>query len=90
MLAYGALGVLLVHSHPVADAEAQLRPLAQCLAQLPGARLFRVLLLRKGERVAAEEVQARLADRSSLFLLPLENGKDRFPLLATMLARVLP
>jgi CheY-like chemotaxis protein len=90
MLAYGALGVLLVHSHPVADAEAQLRPLAQCLAQLPGARLFRVLLLRKGERVAAEEVQARLTDRSSLFLLPLENGKDRLPLLATMLSRVLP
>jgi hypothetical protein len=74
----------------VADAELRLRPLAECLARLPGTRVFRVLLLRKGERVAAEEVQARLADRSSLFLLPLENGKDRFPLLATMLARVLP
>ena len=90
-LAYGALGVLLVHSHPVAEAEARLRPLAQCLAQGTGARLFRVLLLRKGERVAAEDVQVRLADdRASLFLLPLENGKERLPLLATMLARVLP
>jgi CheY-like chemotaxis protein len=92
MLAYGALGVLLVHTHPVADAEARLRPLVQCLSQEPGARLFRVLLLRKGERVPADEVQQRLAllDRSSLFLLPLEAGKDRFSLLATMLARVLP
>ncbi len=91
-LAYGALGVLLVHTHPVAEAEARLRPLVQCLSQEPGARLFRVLLLRKGERVPADEVQQRLAllDRSSLFLLPLEAGKDRFSLLATMLARVLP
>jgi hypothetical protein len=91
-IAFGALGVLLVHSHPVGDAEARLRPLVQCLSQLAGVRLFRVLLLRKGERVSAEEVQARLAllDRSSLFLLPLESGKDRLPLLVTMLGRVLP
>jgi CheY-like chemotaxis protein len=91
-LAYGALGVLLVHTHPVAKAEVRLRPLVQCLSQEPGTRLFRVLLLRKGERMPADEVQARLAllDRSSLFLLPLEAGKDRFSLLATMLARVLP
>jgi hypothetical protein len=92
MLAYGALGVLLVHTHPVAEAEARLRPLVQCLAQEAGARLFRVLLLRKGERMPADEVQARLTllDRSSLFLLPLEAGKDRFSLLATMLGRILP
>lgn len=91
-VAHAALGVLFVHSHSVADSDPRLRPLAQCVSQLPGVRLFRVLLLRKGERVAAEDVQARLAhlDRSSLFLLPLENGKDRLPLLATMLARVLP
>lgn len=91
-LAYGALGVLLVHTHPASEAEARLRPIARCLSQEAGARLFRVLLLRKGERVPADEVQARLAllDRSSLFLLPLEAGKDRFSLLATMLARVLP
>ena len=92
MLAYGALGVLLVHTHPVAEAEARLRPLVQCLSQESSARLFRVLLLRKGERMPADEVQARLTllDRSSLFLLPLEAGKDRFSLLATMLGRVLP
>ena len=66
--------------------------LVQCLSQDGGARIFRVLLLRKGERLPADEVQARLSllDRSSLFLLPLEAGKDRFSLLATMLSRVLP
>jgi CheY-like chemotaxis protein len=92
LLAHGALGVLLVHTHPVADAEARLRPLVRCLSQAADARLFRVLLLRKGERVPAEEVQERLSllDRSSLFLLPLENGKDPHSLLATMIARVLP
>jgi CheY-like chemotaxis protein len=91
-IAHGALGALLVHSHPVAEAELRLRPLGRCLAATPGARVFRVILLRKGERVAVDEVQARLAhlDESSLFLLPLESGKDRMPLLATMLARVLP
>jgi len=37
-------------------------------------------------------VQQRLSllDRSSLFLLPLENGKDPHSLLATLIARVLP
>jgi CheY-like chemotaxis protein len=91
-LAHGALGVLLVLTHPVAEAEARLRPLVRSLSQQPDTRLFRLVLLRKGERVPAEQVQARLAllDSSSLFLLPLEAGKDRFSLLATMLERVLP
>jgi hypothetical protein len=92
LLAHRALGVLLVHTHPVPDAEARLQPLVQALSRLPEARLFRLLLLRKGERVGAEEMQQRLdlLDRSSLFLLPLENGKDPHSLLATLITRVLP
>ena len=92
VLAHGALGVLLVQAHPVSASEARLRPLLQALARRAETRLFRVLLLRKGDRVAAEEVQQRLnlLDRSSLFLLPLENGKDPRSLLATLIARVLP
>jgi CheY-like chemotaxis protein len=92
VIAHHALGALLVHRHPVAEAEQRLVALGRCLAALPGSRIFRVMLLQKGERVAADEVQARLAhlDESSLFLLPLEAGKDRMPLLATMLSRVLP
>ena len=92
VLTHGALGVLLVHANPVAAAEERLRPLAQALSRLADTRLFRVLLLRKGERVGADEVQERLSllDRSSLFLLPLENGKDPHSLLATLITRVLP
>ena len=92
VLTHRALGVLLVHTHPVLQAEARLKPLVQGLSRLAELRLFRVLLLRKGERVGAEEMQQRLSqlDRSSLFLLPLENGKDPHSLLATLVARVLP
>jgi hypothetical protein len=92
VLAHRALGILLVHAHPVPEAEARLQPLVQVLARLPNPRLFRVLLLRKGERLAAEEMQKRLGllERSSLFLLPLENAKDPHSLLATLISRVLP
>jgi len=92
LVAHRALGVLLLHAHPVPQAEARLQPLVAVLSRLVEARLFRVLLLRKGERVVAEEMQQRLRllDRSSLFLLPLENGKDPHSLLATLVTRVLP
>lgn len=92
LAAHRALGVLLVHTHPAPEAEVRLQPLAQALSRLPDARLFRVLLLRKGERVGADEMQQRLnqLERSSLFLLPLENGKDPHSLLATLITRVLP
>jgi len=92
LLAHRALGVLLVHTNPVPQAEARLQPLVRALSRLPEPRLFRVLLLRKGERVGADEMQQRLnlLDRSSLFLLPLENGKDPRSLLATLITRVLP
>jgi CheY-like chemotaxis protein len=92
VLAHRALGTLLVHTHPVPEAEARLEPLVHALSRLPDARLFRVLLLRKGERVATDEMQQRLGllDRSSLFLLPLESGKDSRALLAALISRVLP
>jgi hypothetical protein len=50
------------------------------------------MLLRKGERVAADELQRRLGqlDHTSLFLLPLENGKDPHSLLTTLIHQVLP
>ncbi len=92
VLAHRALGILLVHAHPIPEAEARLQPLVQALGRLANPRLFRVLLLRKGERLAAEEMQKRLGllERSSLFLLPLENAKDPHSLLATLISRVLP
>ncbi len=92
VMAHGALGTLLLLSQPAAEAEAALRPLLQRLAHLPEARIFHVLLLRKGERVQAEEVHEKfsLLDSSSLFLLQIESGRDPVSLLKTMLGRVLP
>jgi len=54
VLTHGALGVLLVQSNPVSRSEARLRPLLQALSRRADTRLFRVLLLRKGERVGTE------------------------------------
>jgi len=91
VLAHGSLGALLLLSSPVAEAEQALQPVIETLRELPRARLFHVLLLRKGERVAPRELHAKLSllDRASLFLVPLE-GKDPVSLLRTMLTRVMP
>jgi hypothetical protein len=90
--AHGALGTLLLLAGDTEAAEATLKPVTAALRRRPRARVFHVLLLRKGERLAREEVQGRLSllDEASLFLLPLESGKDPLGLLRTMLARVMP
>jgi hypothetical protein len=65
---------------------------ADALRRLPRARLFHLLLLQKGERLVPEEVQekmARLGD-GSLFLVPLEGGKEGAAVLRTLLGRVMP
>jgi CheY-like chemotaxis protein len=91
-LAHGALGIVQLLASPVAQAEATLGPLSEAFQRLPGSRVFRVLLLRKGERVAPEEIQEKFAEltRSSLFLLHLDGERDPASLLRTMLARVMP
>ncbi len=90
--AHGALGVLILLSDPVDASEQALRPLVETLRGLPGTRLFHVMLLRKEERLGAEDIHAKMSllDDSSLFLLPLEGGKDPVALLRTMLGRVVP
>ncbi len=92
VLARGALGILLLLSEPIGDSERRLNPLLESLRSLPNSRLFHVLLLRKGERVSAEQIREKLPllDTSSLFLLQVEGGKDPASLLRTMLGRVLP
>jgi ActR/RegA family two-component response regulator len=86
--ALGAMVLLPCEAEPTVDLE----PLRDTLRRQPHARIFHVLLLRKGERVAPEELQRRfsLLDESSLFLVQLESGKEPSALLRTMLARVLP
>ena len=73
-------------------AEERIAPVTEVLRRLPLTRVFHLLLLRKGERLVPEELQEKMArlDDSSLFLLPLESGKDTSRLLRTMLGRILP
>jgi CheY-like chemotaxis protein len=91
-VAHGALGLLLLHVSPVSASEAQLRPLAEAFQRIPDPRTFHVLLLRKGERIAPEEIQEKLTvlSNASLFLLHLDGERDAAPLLRTMLGRVMP
>ena len=92
MVAHGALGLLLLHVTPVGESEAQLRALAAAFQRIPEHRTFHLLLLRKGERIAPEEIQEKLnvLANASLFLLHLDGERDPAPLLRTMLARVMP
>ncbi len=92
VLAQGALGTLLLMSQGGPGAEEPLRPLIRTLRSGPDARLFHVLLLPKGERLAPEELQPHLSllDDASLFLLPLEQQREPVSLLRAMLARVMP
>jgi CheY-like chemotaxis protein len=90
--ANGALASLLLVRGADGAAEERIAPLGDALRRLPRARLFHLLLLHKGERLVPEEVQekmARLGD-GSLFLVPLEGGKDGAALLRTLLGRVIP
>jgi CheY-like chemotaxis protein len=90
--AHATLGLVLLHVLPVAESEARLRALAEAFQRLPDHRTFHVLLLRKGERVAPEEIQEKLTvlANASLFLLHLDAERDAAPLLKTMLGRVMP
>jgi len=92
VVAHGALGSLVVLSSGERDAEERIAPVTETLRRLPLTRVFHLLLLRKGERLVPEELQEKMArlDDSSLFLLPLEGGKDTTGLLRTMLGRILP
>ena len=82
----------LLVSQPFRERYENLRPLVECLSRRAPARLFHVILVPKGERMAPEELQASMSllDESSVFLVPLEEDREPASLLRTMLARVLP
>lgn len=92
VVAHGSLGSLVILSSSEREAEERIAPVTEALRRLPLTRVFHLLLLRKGERLVPEELQEKMArlDDSSLFLLPLESGKDTSALLRTMLGRILP
>ncbi len=92
VVAQGALGTLLLMSQPGPEAEQPLRNVIEVLRGLPSSRLFHVMLLPKGERLAADELQPHLSllDQASLFLVPLEEDRSPVGLLKAILTRVLP
>jgi CheY-like chemotaxis protein len=87
-----ALGTLFLLSGPVGAAAESLSPMCEVLAEIPRARTFHVVLLRKGERISPDELRANLSliDEASLFLLPLESDKEPTPLLRGLFSRILP
>jgi CheY-like chemotaxis protein len=75
---YGALATLALLSGPVAKAGAILRPALEILRALPRARLFHLLLVHENEAALRDEIRDNLSllDEGSLFLVPLEDGRD--------------
>ncbi len=92
LVGHGALGSLFLLAGNVRQAAVSLDGPASALRTLPRARSFHVMLLRKDERSAPEEIQENLSllDDSSLFLVPLESGRDPRALLRALFARILP
>lgn len=92
---HGSLGTLLLTpERPDHEAHDALHPVVEALRALPRARLFHVWLLRRGEKEKglSQEIRRNLAllDDSSLFLLPVDGGKDPTHLLGSAFARILP
>lgn len=90
--AHGAIGTVFLLAGPIGPASERLRSIAEKLRTLPRARMFHVVLVRKGERSLAEELRenTRLFDEVPLFLLPLERDKEPLALLRGLFSRVLP
>ena len=89
---HGALGTLFLLSGPVSAAVESVQPIARELMRLPRARLFHLLLLDPGERVAPDALRANLSllDEGSLFLVPLDNLEKAGVLLRETFGQVLP
>jgi len=90
--AHGAVGTVFLMAGAIGPASERIRPMAEALRALPRARMFHVVLVRKGERSLAEDLRenTRLFDEVPLFLLPLERDKEPLVLLRGLFSRVLP
>ena len=89
---HGALGVVVLLEGRVAEASAVVGPIVAALRDVPRARIFHAILLRKGERPLPDELRENVAllDEASLFLVPIESGKGASQVLRPLLSRVLP
>ncbi|MFK7897245.1 MAG: DUF4388 domain-containing protein [Myxococcota bacterium] len=89
---HGALGTIFLLDAKVGSSVDGLTPVTEALTGQPGARTFHVVLLADGERLSPDDLRANLSlmDEASLFLLPLEDGKDPSSLLRSLFARIVP
>ena len=90
--AHGALATLVLLSGPVGRSVEAVREATAALGERPGARIYHLLLLDKGERLSPEDLRENLAlvDEGSLFLIPLEKVDKAGVLLREMFGRILP
>jgi hypothetical protein len=87
-----ALGTIFLLDARVSASAADLAPIASSLSRKAGARTFHVVMLAPGERLSPDELRDNLSliEDASLFLLPLEPGKDPSSLLRSLFARIVP
>ncbi|MAG31151.1 MAG: hypothetical protein CL908_09720 [Deltaproteobacteria bacterium] len=87
-----ALGTIFLLEASVGESAAGFAEIGRTLTRLPGARTFHVVLLASGERLSPDELRDNLSliDDASLFLLPVEQGKDPSSLLRSLFARIVP
>jgi hypothetical protein len=87
-----ALGTLFLLAGPMAEAAERASAMSEVLAELPRARTFHVVMLRKGERISPDELRENLSliDEASLFLLPVESSKPPVALLRGLFSRIVP
>lgn len=90
--AHRALGTIFLLDARMDSSASELAEVAAAIGRQPGARLFHVVLLGEGERVSPEELRRNLSllDSASLFLLPIDPGKDPGSLLRSLFARIVP
>jgi hypothetical protein len=89
---YGALGTIFLLDSRVSASSDGLAPISAVVNAQPGARTFHVVMLSAGERLSPDELRNNLAliDEASLFLMPIEPGKDPSSLLRSLFARIVP
>jgi DNA-binding response OmpR family regulator len=89
---HGALATLVLLAAPLGPAVADVRAAREGLTADPCARSYHLVLLGKGESVAAEDVRENLAiaDEGSLFPIPLDSADEADRLLRDLLERMLP
>ena len=87
-----ALGTIFLLDAQVSASAAGLASIGSSLSAQRAARTFHVVMLAPGERLSPDELRDNLSliDDASLFLLPLEPGKDPSSLLRSLFARIVP